>query len=346
MAESRIDLALLRARLAARAAELAIALLGEPNRAMSHKRELRFGHHGSIAVVVAGPKAGLWFDHETRDGGDVIKLIMRERGGSFLDAVRFAEQFVGQLPFNAAPTNRAAMRVPAADSVANMDAALRIWNEAIPFAGTIAEHYLASRSIRDLAPGIDGEALRFHPRCPWRNDAGDMIKVPALIGLFRDIHTDVPRAIHRRALTNDGQKIGKPKALGPKTNCAIKLSPNVQVSDRLTIGEGVETTLAGMMLGYFPAWAVGDAGELARFPVLDGVDPLNVLVDNDIGIAGQNAALRCSARWTGAQRTVFRIIPRQSGTDINDLVDGRIDGNRVVGIGQARARRSAGSKIA
>jgi putative DNA primase/helicase len=110
----------------------------------------------------------------------------------------------------------------------------------------------------------------------------------------------------------DGGKIGR--------RTAIKVSADIEVADRLTIGEGLETTLAGMMLGYAPAWALGDAGELAAFPVLSGMQSVTILVDHDLCGTGQKAALRCSARWTSAGREVFRLVPRQPGADVNDLL--------------------------
>jgi putative DNA primase/helicase len=324
----RLDPAFARAALVSRAAELAVALLGEPNRAMSSKRELRFGRHGSLAVMIFGPKAGTWFDHEIGKGGDMLALIMRERSGGFRDAVQFAEEFIGQAP-RPLPITKPKRSIAGGDAIDGTRRALDLWHQAVPIAGTISERYLLSppprgRGIPELAPGIDGEVLRFHPRCPWRDNASDaIIKVPALIGLFRDIHTDEPRAIHRRALTSDGQKIGKPKSLGPKSGAAIKLSTAPEVAHRLTIGEGIETVLSAMALGYTPAWAVGDAGELKAFPVLSGVESVTIMVDHDPSETGQNAALECSARWTGAGREVFRLVPRHVGTDVNDLLLGR-----------------------
>jgi putative DNA primase/helicase len=58
--------------LKARAAEIAIALLGEPNHMLSSRRELRFGRKGSLAVTTAGPKTGSWYDHENGVGGDLF----------------------------------------------------------------------------------------------------------------------------------------------------------------------------------------------------------------------------------------------------------------------------------
>ncbi len=82
-ASSQIDLAVLRADLISRAAEVATTLLGKPNGALSSRRELRFGNRGSLTVATAGEKAGCWYDHENGAGGDLLRLIQRVRGGDF-----------------------------------------------------------------------------------------------------------------------------------------------------------------------------------------------------------------------------------------------------------------------
>jgi putative DNA primase/helicase len=119
--------------------------------------------------------------------------------------------------------------------------------------------------------------------------------------------------------TVDGEKIGR-MTLGPKSGAVIKLSDDADVDIRLTIGEGVETTIAGMKLGYAPAWAVGDTGELAKFPILTGIGSLTILVDNDASGAGQRAALECAGSWTAAGREVFYLVPNETGADINNLI--------------------------
>jgi putative DNA primase/helicase len=314
MTHAHLDLTLLRPAVMARAAELSVALLGEPNRAMSSKRELRFGRHGSLSVIVGGPKAGIWHDHQVGTGGGMLSLILRERGGGFRDAVRFAEEFVGQAPRRPVLSHRpVASPGTGTDAERNTRLALDIWQQATPIAGTIATLYLAGRGL-EVPPDIDGQTLRFHASCPYRG-----ARQPCMVALLRDIVTDAPRAIQRTALSGDGRKIGR-MTLGPKAGAAVKLSANVEVADRLTIGEGLETTLAGMMLGYAPAWALGDAGELAAFPILIGMESITILVDHDLSGTGQQAALRCSARWTSAGREVFRLVPRQRGADVNDLL--------------------------
>lgn len=55
--------------------QVARHILGEPNAALSSKRELRYGTHGSLSVDL---EKGTWFDHETMEGGGVLKFIEHE----------------------------------------------------------------------------------------------------------------------------------------------------------------------------------------------------------------------------------------------------------------------------
>jgi hypothetical protein len=50
-------------------------LLGTSNAKLSSGEELRFGSHGSMSVVIAGPKAGTWYDFERQVGGGVKELL-------------------------------------------------------------------------------------------------------------------------------------------------------------------------------------------------------------------------------------------------------------------------------
>jgi putative DNA primase/helicase len=194
---------------------------------------------------------------------------------------------------------------------------LQLFHEAVSAKETIVEtRYLQSRRLS--LPDRHEEVLKFHPSCPF----GKGTRHPCMIALYRDIRTNEPKAIHRTALTPDGKKIGR-MALGPKSGCAIKLTPDEDVTEGLAIGEGAETALAGMALGFRPAWALGDAGAVAKFPVLSGIECLTILVDNDASGTGQASAIECSRRWTDMGREVFRVVPTAIGTDIADVVSGR-----------------------
>jgi hypothetical protein len=100
-------------------------------------------------------------------------------------------------------------------------------------------------------------------------------------------------------------------------------------SDRLVVGEGIETTLAAATrISYqgaplTPAWSAVAKGGLGRFPPLRGVDRLILLVDHDENGEGQRAAGLCRRIWRSAGRTAVPLIPKQRGWDFNDVAFGR-----------------------
>ena len=79
------------------------------------------------------------------------------------------------------------------------------------------------------------------------------------------------------------------------------------------IAEGIESALS-LAHGYTPVWATIDAGHLAKFPVLGGIEVLVIGQDNDL--AGIKAASQCAARWVAAGRKVH--ITQQTSNDVND----------------------------
>jgi len=198
----------------------------------------------------------------------------------------------------------------------NRRLALEIWNAGHDVGGTLVARYLARRKLV-LPEGVSGRAIRFHPACPFGGD-----RHPTMIGLFRAIVNNEPRAIHRTALAVDGDKLGR-KMLGPKSGTAIKLTADENVTTSIAIGEGIESTLGGMLLGFVPAWALGDAHGIASFPVLSGVETLTIFVDRDVSGTGQRRAIECSRRWTAAGRQVFRVVPIKEGADLADIIVGR-----------------------
>ena len=159
---------------------------------------------------------------------------------------------------------------------------------------------------------IANNVLRYHPRCPWRDEnTGGTIHVPALLAAFRSIDDDQITAIQRVALTAEGTKIGR-RMLGVVHRAAVKLDI---ANGALCVGEGVETCLAARQLGFIPAWALGSAGAIARLPVLDGVQRLAILGETDQ--ANANAAQLCGSRWHAAGRKVQLVKP-SVGSDLND----------------------------
>jgi putative DNA primase/helicase len=315
----RFDKDLIREALRGREHEIVSHFRGEHNRGLSSRHAMRWGTKGSFSLQLIGKKAGLWFDHETRRGGDVINLVKTETGRDFPGALEFLAVWAGIYSSGASAPPRPRPIVegePETDDGERIAQAMAIWEQTQPLRGTLAEKYLASRHIEVPDEALD--VLRFHPFCPWGTD-----RAPALVALVQDIITGEPTCIHRTALTSEGTKLDRPKMLGPKSGGAIKLFQDRLITNEIAVGEGIETTLSARQLGInIPAWSVMDSGELGKFPVLPHIDRLTVIVDNDSHkqSTGQQAARECYDRWISAGKRVRLLVPTIAGDDFNDVL--------------------------
>jgi hypothetical protein len=103
--------------------------------------------------------------------------------------------------------------------------------------------------------------------------------------------------------------------LGIVHRAAIKLDP---ATDELVIGEGVETGMAAHQLGLTPVWALGSAGAISFFPLIDGVRQLIIL--GETGEASARAIKFCGTRWRRAGRRVRIVMPSDGLSDMNDAL--------------------------
>jgi hypothetical protein len=297
------------AMLAERIEELATALVGAAP-TDRHRGELRFRRRRSLRVVTAGPRRGVWSDHDPPPGGrppgpkgaaggDALDLVAHLRGCGRYEAFRWALAWLGEAPharFEAAPPRPAASAPVAHGSSvpATLGFARRIWGEAVPAAGTLVEAYLASRHGLRLPADAP---LRFHPECPRGPDE----RWPAMLALMTDPLTGEPRGVHRTFLARDGS--GKAPGPMPAKMMAgaagvVRLVPDEEVTLGLGIAEGIETALAVMQhFDWRPVWAACSAGGIAAFPALPGIGCLTVFADADG--AGMGAARGCCRRWSG-----------------------------------------------
>lgn len=78
-----------------RVEDVASALFGQPNHALSSRAQLRFGSHGSLAIEIAGDKRGEWYDHENKLGGGVLDLIKHHTGLSNGEVAEWASSHLG-----------------------------------------------------------------------------------------------------------------------------------------------------------------------------------------------------------------------------------------------------------
>jgi hypothetical protein len=202
------------------------------------------------------------------------------------------------------------------DEAQRIARALAIWNKAVDPRRTPVEIYLRSRALM-LPNSLADLVVRYHPKCPWRdNDTNQTILVPAMVVAMRSIETDEITAIQRTRLSPHAKKISR-RMLGVASGAAVKLDADESVADWLVIGEGVETAMTARQIGLRPTWALGSAGALQNFPVLDGIETLTILAENDE--ANERAAEACAMRWYDAVRKVFINRPTR-GNDLNDAL--------------------------
>ena len=194
------------------------------------------------------------------------------------------------------------------------------WASCVDLRGTPGELYLAHRSC--VLPPPDSD-LRFHPAAPhWPSDT----KCPALVAMATDAESGAPKTLHLTFIRDDGEgkaSIHPPRLLLPnhaKAGAVVRLWPNDAVERTLGIAEGIESALSLAHAG-IPVWAAIDAGNLARLPVLAGIEELVVAVDRDP--AGETAAHLLARRWSGAGCTVRLVLPKAG--DLNDVAQGTYD---------------------
>lgn len=193
-----------------------------------------------------------------------------------------------------------------------------LWGDSRPGNGP-ARAYLEARGC--VIPPPDGD-LRWHPalKHPITGYTG-----PALVALLTDAQDyRVRRTLHRTWIRPDGTK--PPEADPPrlllgrhrKAGAVCRLWPDEAVTYGLGIGEGIETALS-LAHGITPVWAAIDAGNLAAFPALAGVECLTIGADHDP--AGTAAAHACAERWHAAGREVRVVLPDAADADLNDVAE-------------------------
>lgn len=190
----------------------------------------------------------------------------------------------------------------------------QLWAECCGLRDTVAADYLAARCC-PLPP--ENGHLRYHQSL--EHPTGYV--GPALVALVTDAITRVAMSLHWTWIRADGSKadVDPPRRLlggHRKQGGVIRLWPDEDVSYGLGIAEGIETclTLAKVLQ---PVWCVIDAGNMAAFPVLRGIEALTIAADNDP--SGLKGAEKCATAWSAAGAEVRIVMPPQEGFDLNDF---------------------------
>jgi Toprim domain-containing protein/CHC2-type zinc finger protein len=258
-----------------------------------------------------------------KGGGDAISLVCHVRGLDFREAVAF-------LARGDATNEPARVRPTAEPDAEEKDAFVErliadIVRKLVPVRRKPGEQYLSS--VRKIDTGAIADVLErtdaigWHPSVLFREQghALDGRQLGCIVGVMTDPVTAMPTgAISRTYLTPDLAKVGKAKALGRPAGI-VRLSADEDVLNGLCLAEGLETALAGMSIGLRPMWATGSTALMSKFPVLAGIECLNLIVDNDLNGAGERAAREAEARWRAQGREV-RLLRSDAPGDLNDVL--------------------------
>jgi putative DNA primase/helicase len=291
-------------------------------------------------------RKGVWNCRGAGGGNDAISLVKHVRGVDFKGAV---ELLAGERDLPPAPQPRPAPQSDD-DDVTKITRARLIAREGQDARQTVAEVYLAiARKLGAIDAGA-AQSLRFHARLPVKNPDDELVRVPALVALMRDVRAtfdmlarergtvaeaeaavlrdeSLIKAVSCLALSDDGRA----KRFGPKSRKfrGVAKGAGVILGDmwslyygggELHVAEGVETALAVRKLfGAELVVALGSAGAIRDFECLPCVQRLVIHAERDENGASERAAFECFARWREHIRNVEIVAPR-AVNDANDVL--------------------------
>ncbi|PZR35479.1 toprim domain-containing protein [Caulobacter segnis] len=237
-----------------------------------------------------------------RDG----RLVIHTFGGSDWRAVRDHLRDLGLLgPSGARPPAPPAVETASDhERTARRDAALRLWEQGRPVAGTLSERHCRGRGVVGVIPGP--EALRHHPGAPLAVYRPTRAARPALMAGVLDADGTVT-AIELTYLTPGGRRAFD-LALSRKTVGLIPAGSAVRLDAAgpdLLVAEGVFTALAARRRFSLPAWALLSTSNLRRWRPPSGVR--FVLIAADRGFDGE-ASARHLAQALGRAGVKSRIV--------------------------------------
>jgi phage/plasmid primase-like uncharacterized protein len=201
------------------------------------------------------------------------------------------------------------------ERVHRIEAARSIWNAARNPRGTPVADYFVGRGMPTRPPA----SLRYAPalRCLDGN------RGPAMVARIDGPEGELI-GVHRTWLYRDAAgkwRRGNRRMLGRAAGGAVRLA---SAAETLLIGEGLETCLSAMQATEMPAWAALSTSGLVALVLPPIVKNVVILTDNDVNGAGEWAARKAAQCWLAEGRRVRIALPPEPGTDMADLLAGRL----------------------
>jgi putative DNA primase/helicase len=195
------------------------------------------------------------------------------------------------------------------DRERRIEIARQIWEAARGARGSPVVQYLAGRGVTMPVPA----ALR------WASSLRrlDGSHGPAIVARVDGLSGELC-ALHRTWLDRDAAGVWRRRdraLVGPVSGGAVRLAP---AAETLLIGEGIETTLAGMIATGLAGWASLSTSGLVVLRLPPVVRNVVILADHDRNGAGERAARAAARRWAAEGRRVQMYISPCVGEDAAD----------------------------
>lgn len=224
--------------------------------------------------------------------GTGYNLVMRMKDVDFPGALEIVKGIVKpELPQDVTP---AVMTMPERRASLN-----RVWSAGRPGAEE-TEQYLIGRGLSKEVASMAARSLRYTDGA-WLRETSSFS--PAILALVTRL-SGQPVSIHRTFLLSDGLR--SKKMMPPVGDlCGAGVWFGSRLSHTWIVGEGIESTLAGMQSEYGKGLCVGGQGTgvaalnaygLEHLEVPGHVRNLVILADNDASFTGMKAAAALAHR--------------------------------------------------
>jgi putative DNA primase/helicase len=283
------------------AEEIALALGGHPRREGNGWRA-RCPVHGGHSLILSNARDGtLLWNCKAGCGQDEVQRELFDLGLYHREVFRW----------------RPMQPVSVESDSSKIEYARKLWRQSRSTTGTLAEDYLRARGYS----GPLKKSLRFHPEL-WHKPSHK--SWPALVAEV--LHSDTGEfvGIHRTWLS--GQE-PKKAPLGDQTKMALGrikggVVPLGRLSDKLLLGEGIETTLCASQLAHCPAWALLGSWNYELVEIPDRVRTVLIAADHDHKDTAMHKARMLRVRLVRRGVVCHIAAPPDPGTDWADVTVG------------------------
>lgn len=206
----------------------------------------------------------------------------------------------------------------------------KVWRDATPIKGTLAENYLHHRGI--LGSPDTWHDLYFHPALSYKeDDKSPWIKLPGMLSIVRNADGK-PVTLHRTFLNADGTDkaavtrkkmlLAQPKPL--KGACIMLDKPvNTLLGGLIGISEGIETALSVREATGCPMWIGISDRIMEKMEFASFIQTIVVWADIEASAAGMRAAKHIAEKWQAKGKQVIikdpSLVLQREKVDWNDV---------------------------